>query len=135
MPYKRLFLGVGSVPSNDGLTQDAREAIVDVLHFCMYADRHIAASEDAFIEKAARKLSWSPTISYESYEAKSTGAVTRALGDAALRADFLQSVKARLPKAADRDLALALASDLMVTDGAKTAAESKVLVELRQGLA
>lgn len=133
MPYKRLFLS--SDKPKDGLTQEAREAIVDVLHFCMYADRHIAASEDAFIEKVARTLDWSPTISYESYEAKSTGAVTRALGDASLRADFFSSLKARLTKSADRELALALAGDLMVTDGAKTAEESKALVELQQGLA
>ncbi|HEY1109715.1 MAG TPA: hypothetical protein VGE76_13800 [Opitutaceae bacterium] len=133
MPYKRLFLS--SDKPKDGLTQEAREAIVDVLHFCMYADRHIAASEDVFIEKAARTLDWSPTISYESYEAKSTGAVTRALSDASLRAEFFGSLKARLAKSADRELALALAGDLMVADGAKTAEESKALVELQQGLA
>lgn len=132
MPYKRLFLS--SDKPKDGLTQEAREAIVDVLHFCMYADRHIAASEDAFIEKVARTLDWSPNISYESYEAKSTGAVSRALGDAGLRAEFFNSVKARLSKSADRELAIALAGDLMITDGSKTAAESKTLVELRQGL-
>lgn len=108
---------------------------MDVLHFCMYSDRHIAASEDAFIEKVARRLDWSPAISYESYEAKSTGAVSRALSDAGLRAEFFKSIKARLAKAADRELALALAGDLMITDGSKTAAESKTLVELRQGLA
>lgn len=129
MPFKNLFRSAEK-PS-DGLTQAAREAIVDLLHYCMYADRHIAVREDEFIEAAARTLDWDPRISYESYEAKSTGAVTRALGDASVRTQFLESLKARLPGTRERELALTLANDLTKSDGAQAAAEAKVLAELR----
>jgi hypothetical protein len=129
MPFKKLF--EKSATPKDGLTQSAREAIVDALHFVMYADKHIAISEDAFIEAAARKLDWDANISYESYEAKSTGAVTRALGDAGLRADFLRGVQERLPGSRERGMALAFANDLARVDGTKALAESKALAELQ----
>ena len=129
MPFKKLF--EKSPAPNDGLTQAAREAIVDALHFVMYADRHIAISEDAFIETAARKFDWDANISYEAYEAKSTGAVTRALGDAEARAEFLRGIKDRLPGARERDLMLELADDLSRVDGTKAIQESKALAELQ----
>jgi len=129
MPFKNLFR-FSSQP-NDGLTQAAREAIVDVLHYCMYADKHISASEDEFIEAEVRKLDWDPNISYESYEAMSTGAVTRALEDQALRMEFLKSVSARLPGKTERELALHLAGALSKTDGSQDASEAKIIAELR----
>lgn len=129
MAFKTLFRS--SPKPSDGLTQAAREAIVDMLHFCMYADRHIAVREDEFIEKAARRLDWDPNIGYEAYEAKSTGAVTRALGDPMARVEFLRSLQARLPGGPERELALRLANDLTRTDGSKTPAEAQALAELQ----
>ena len=130
MPFKNLFRSAEK-PS-DGLTQEAREAIVDVLHYCMYADKHIAIREDQFIEVAARTLNWDPNISYEYYEGKSTGAVSRALADKDAREAFLQSLKDRLPRTADRDLALKLADDLAASDGQKVQAEATVISQLRK---
>lgn len=129
MPFKNLFRS--SHQSKDGLTQAAREAIVDVLHYCMYADKLLTVREDEFIEAAARTLDWDPNISYESYEAKSTGAVTRALSNPAARTEFLHGVKARLPGQQERELALALADDLMRTDGSKSTSEAATLSELQ----
>ena len=129
MPFKKLFRTAEK--PNDGLSQATREAIVDLLHYCMYADRHLAVREDEFIEAAARTLDWDARISYESYEAKSTGAVTRALSDTAARTDFLNSLKSRLTVAADRELALRLAEDLARSDGTKAPEEAKAIAELR----
>lgn len=116
MPFKKLFRPAEK--SNDGLSQGAREAIVDALHYCMYADKHVAAREDAFIEEAARTLSWDPNISYEYYEGKSTAAARQALSDASAREVFFQSLKSRLTKTADCELALRLAGDLAKSDRA-----------------
>ena len=129
MAFKTVFRS--SPKTADGLSQAAREAIVDLLHYCMYADKHIAAREDEFIEATARKLDWDPSISYESYEAKSSGAVTRALSDQTVRREFLQSLKTRLGDARERQLALDLANQLMKVDGTKSESESAVLTELK----
>lgn len=133
MPFKKLFQS--SPKPSDGLTQPAREAIVDILHYVMYADKHIAAREDQFIEDAARTLNWDDKISYEYYEGKSTGAVTRALNDNASRESFFASLKARLPRAADRELALALAGDLAGADDKKSESEASAIRTLRAKLA
>ncbi|MEO5958202.1 MAG: hypothetical protein ABIR80_03735 [Opitutaceae bacterium] len=128
MPFKKFFHP--SEKSEDGLTQSAREAIVDVLHYVMYADKHISAREDQFIEEAARKLNWDPKISYEYYEGKSTGAVSRALSTNAAGESFLESLKMRLPRKADRNLALSLAEELSRTDG-KNAEETTSIAKLK----
>ncbi len=132
MPFKNLFRS--ATKSSDGLTQAAREAIVDVLHYTMFADKHIAVSEDEFIEATARTLDWDPGISYESYEEKSTGAVTRALSDDAARHDFFESLKVRLPHKSSRELALKLAKDLAASDGQTRDSETAAIMKLRSVL-
>lgn len=115
MPFKKLF---HSAPQpDDGFTQAEREAVVDVLHYCMYADRHVARSEDEMIERVARTLHWDPAISYEYYEGKSTGAVRTALAGDVSREAFLQDLRRRLPKTEHRAFVLKLASELIAADG------------------
>jgi uncharacterized tellurite resistance protein B-like protein len=133
MPFKNLFRS--SAKTTDGLTQAAREAIVDVLHYCMYADKHIAAREDEFIEAAARNFDWDPNISYEYYEVKSTGDVTRAISDADAEKAFFATLLSRLPRPADRKLALTLAADLAKADGETVPAEAAAIARLRLALA
>jgi uncharacterized tellurite resistance protein B-like protein len=133
MPFKNFFRSTPK--SSDGLNQAAREAIVDVLHYCMYADRHIAVREDEFIEAAARTLDWDPNISYEYYEGKSTGAVSGALANPESKVAFFESIKQRLPGAKERSLVLKLAEDLVLSDGRKDQSEATVIGELKHLLA
>jgi hypothetical protein len=132
MPFKKLFRSPEKSP--DGLTQNAREAIVDVLHFCMYADKHIAIREDEFIEKAARTLNWDANISYDYYEGKSIGAVSRALADKDACEHFFDSLKNRLTGKPERDLALRLAEGLAKSDDKTVQSEVNALIQLRSVL-
>lgn len=132
MPFKKLFRSAEK--SEDGFTQTEREAVVDVLHYCMYADRHIAVAEDQMIETVARTLNWDPNISYEYYEGKSTGAVRRALAEKEFRAEFMKSIRERLKKLEHRKFVLSIADDLMQSDGTKKAAEFTALSELKRAL-
>ena len=45
---------------NDGLTQPQREAIVDLLNYCMYADNLIFLAEDRLITDTVAKFNWDP---------------------------------------------------------------------------
>ncbi len=130
MRFLKLFRP--SETPSDGYTQPAREALVDVLHYCMYADKHIALAEDAFIEKAARTLIWDARVSYDYYEGKSVGAARRALDDPEFRDTFFQSVRERLANPEQRQFALKLAANLMTADGSKTDAEHEALVTLKK---
>ena len=132
MPFQKMFRHAEKQAV--GFTQSEREAVVDILHYCMYADRHIARAEDQMIETVARTLNWDPSISYEYYEGKSTGAVRRALAEKELRADFMKSLRARLSKPEHRKFALSIADDLMKVDGVKPQEEFIALLELKKAL-
>lgn len=132
MPFAKLFRSAPQ--ASDRLTQPAREAIVDVLHLCMYADSHLALSEDSAIEQIAASFAWDPKISFDSYEAKSVGAVRQALGDPALRGALFASIRDRLPGAELRNLALSLGEKVFKADGTKSDRESTVAAELRKAL-
>ena len=45
---------------NDGLTQPQREAIVDLLNYCMYADNLVMLAEDRLIADTVAKFNWDP---------------------------------------------------------------------------
>lgn len=81
---------------NDGLTQAQREAIVDLLHYCMYADNLISISESSFVAAKVQAFNWDPKIAFESYQGKSIGAARNALANADAKENFFESVKQRL---------------------------------------
>lgn len=132
MPFRTLFRG-SSAPK-DGFTQPGREALVDILHYCMYADRHLSFAEDEAIEAVARTLDWDPNVSYEYYEVKSTGTVRAALADAALRQALFESIAERLKNPAHRTFALQIADDVMKADGLKKPEERAAMAELKKYL-
>jgi len=129
--FRKLFRFTGK--SDDGLTQIQREAIVDVLHYCMYADQHIDGTEDEVIEAAARKLDWDPKISYEYYEGKSTALVRAALTDSAERAAFLTGLNSRLGNMG-KLIALQLAERVINADGVRKDTELEAIAALRESL-
>ena len=45
---------------NDGLTQPQREAIVDLLNYCMYADNFVFLAEDRLIADTVAKFNLGP---------------------------------------------------------------------------
>lgn len=128
------FLFRSSDKPTDGFTQDEREAIVDILHYGMFADRHLSVSEDMAIEAVARTLDWDPNISYEYYEGKSTGSVRAALADPVLKEEFFESLRVRLKNPAHRDFALKVFDDVLRADGLRKDSERTASVEIRKAL-
>jgi hypothetical protein len=118
----------------DGLTQAQREAIVDMLHYCMYADKFIALSESRFVAAKVESFNWDPKISFEYYQGKSIGAARAALADAKTKERFFESVKQRLATTELRNTAFDLCQKLFVADGGKSADEFAFQGEIRKGL-
>ena len=50
----------------DGLTQPQREAIVDLLNYCMYVDNLIFLAEDRLITDTVAKFNWNRKITVRS---------------------------------------------------------------------
>src|ERR1051326_3498702 len=94
----------------DGLTQPQREGIVDLLHYCMYADNHIALAEDKLISDLISILNWDPNSSFESYEARSIARVRDAKERPDFREEFFKSIQARISSKGARALGLAVSN-------------------------
>jgi hypothetical protein len=130
---KTLFSQSGD-GKNDGLSQTQREAIVDLLHYSMYADNLVALKEDQFINSVATTLSWDKDISFETYEGTSIGRARKAKEQSAYREEFLQSVATRLGATPVRQLAFDLVKQLFAADANLCERESQQLPTLRKAL-
>jgi uncharacterized tellurite resistance protein B-like protein len=128
--FSRLFNPKSA--TNDGLKQPQREAIADLLHYCLYADNNIALAETALIEDVVSSLNWDPNISFGSFEARSVAAAREAKEDAAAREQFLKSIRQRLDKPQARALAFDLCKQLFVADGVQSDKETVVLARIQQ---
>ncbi|HYC71248.1 MAG TPA: hypothetical protein VEB66_08590 [Opitutaceae bacterium] len=128
----RKLFSADPAKKDDGLTQVQREAIVDLLHYCMFADNFVALAEDKFVNSVAASLTWDKAITFESYEGGSIGKARKAKESAGYRESFLKDVAARLSSPTSRALARDLCQDLYKADAKFAQAESDQLVLIRQ---
>ena len=116
---------------NDGLTQTQREAIVDLLHYCMYADSLISISESSFVAAKVQAFNWDPNVAFESYQGKSIGAARNALANADAKKNFFESVNRRIGGA--NTTAYDLCRKLFAADG-KTDVEAVWQADVQKAL-
>src|SRR5262249_18152854 len=116
----------------DGLTQPQREAIVDLLNYCMYADNLVFLAEERLITDTVGKFNWDPKIPFDQFDARSIGNARNAKESEGYRDKFLASIKDRLDTAAVKGQALDLCQELFVADGARSDEEDAVLQDLRK---
>jgi uncharacterized tellurite resistance protein B-like protein len=117
---------------NDGLTQPQREAIVDLLNYCMYADNLVMLAEDRLIADVAAKFNWDPkAVPFDQFDARSVGNARNARESKVYRDKFLGSIKERLDTPAVRMKALDLCQELFLADGSQSEEEDEMLQNLR----
>ena len=117
---------------NDGLTQPQREAIVDLLNYCMYADNLVFLAEDRLIADMVAKFNWDPRVPFDQFDARSINNARNARESQVYRDQFLASIKDRLATPAVKGKALDLCQELFVADGARSDEEDAVLQNLRK---
>ncbi len=127
MSLFNLFKAKQPEAPKDGLSQPEREAILDLLNICIYADNHIAIAEGKVVEDFTRSLEWDPSVGFSAFETASITRARQAKEDATYRAEYLQSIKARLASDRSKKLAEETAKHLMSADGVKTDSEKAVL--------
>src|ERR1043166_6327803 len=93
---------------NDGLTQPQREAIVDLLNYCMYADNLIFLAEDRLIADTVAKFNCYPRVPFDQFDARSINNARNARESQVYRDQFLASIRDRLGTAAVQGEALDL---------------------------
>ena len=116
----------------DGLSQRQREAIVDLLNYCMYADDRVFLAEDRLITDTVKKFNWDPKIPFDQFDARSIGNARNARESQVYRDQFLVSIRDRLGTAAVKGRALELCQELFIADGARSDEEDAVLQNLRR---
>ena len=127
MPYKT------DQQPKAGLTQTEREAIVDLLHLCLYADSHISTNECDTVSKVVDSIGWDQALSFSSYESRSISSARVAKSDEVSLKDFIGYAAERLPSRTSKDMAIKLCSDLFKSDGLAEK-ESLMLVQIRSVL-
>ncbi len=130
--FNRLFK---STPEpKDGLLQAQREALVDLLNYCMFADKLVTISESRFVAAKVEELNRDPKMPFDYYQNKSIGAARAALDKPEAKKIFFGSVHQRLATPEVRNRAFTLCQKLFLADGIKRDSESAVQVEIRQTL-
>ena len=117
---------------NDGLTQPQREAIVDLLNYCMYADNLVFLAEDRLITDTVAKFNWDPKVPFDQFDVRSVSNARNARESQVYRDQFLASINDRLGTAAVKGQALDLCQELFLADGARSDEEDAVLQNLKK---
>lgn len=112
------------------LTQTEREAIVDLLHYSLYADSHIALKEGEMLSELVGVIGWDVASAFQTYEAQSVAAAREAKENADAKKVFFDSIAERLQSAESRALAVDLSKQLLAVDGTAEN-ESAVIEEIR----
>ncbi len=118
-------------PSKPQLPQQEREAIVDLLHLCIYADAHIALNEGDFVSDVVETIGWDTQLSFSSYESKSIANARLAKESPEAKQEFLSFAAQRLQSNSSRVLALDLCQQLFSADGSTVEKEAALLGEIR----
>ena len=116
----------------DGLAQPQREAIVDLLNYCMYADNLVMLAEDRLITDTVAKFTWDSKVPFDQFALRSIDNARNARESQVYREKFLGSIKDRLDTAAAKGQALDLCQELFVADGARSDEEEDVFQNLRK---
>ena len=116
----------------DGLTQPQREAIVDLLCYCMYADNLIMLAEDRLITDTVAKFNWESKVPFDQFAVRSIDNARNARENQGYRDKFLASIRDRLDTVAVKGKALDLCQELFLADGVRSDEEDAVLQNLRK---
>jgi uncharacterized tellurite resistance protein B-like protein len=115
----------------DGLTQPQREAIVDLLCYCVYADNLVMLAEDRLITDTVAKFNWDSKVPFDQFAVRSIDNARNARENQGHRDRFLASIRDRLDTPAVKGKALDLCQELFLADGARSDEEDAVLQNLR----
>ena len=126
---KKLF-HKSDAPQSDGLIQPQREAIVDLLSYCMYADNFVFLAENRFITDTVAKFNWDPKIPFDQFAVRSIANARNATESQVYRDQFLASIRDSLDTAAVKGQALDLCKELFLADGAHSDEEEAMLQDL-----
>ena len=115
---EKIFAGQEETKPDDGLTQAEREAILDLLVYCKFADNHLSLAEEEVLQQEKASLKWESGMDVDAYIASKATARAREAktADWAEKA-LLEYVGKRLESAQAKEMANDLMLRLFQSDG------------------
>ena len=115
--FGKLFNKDKSSSTGDGLTQEEREAIVDLLILGAYADNRLSLREEKSFESLTGTLNWESSTELSDYMDAAIAKVRSVRNNPSATNGFLKEVKRRLVSRSSIAKALNLLHRVFVSDG------------------
>ena len=128
---EKLRLSLSEIAKQD-VTQNEREAIIELMIMTMYSDKNIKLAEDEVIKEYASNIKWESPLSLEFYLGKVTPKIRTALEDKEKTTAFLEEVSTRIENEAVKSQVLKLCNDVAMADSEFSVEEKELLENISQ---
>ena len=118
-------------PDQAEASQQEREALLDLMVWTMFVDRHVARAEQSYIKEQTEGMEWAGAYPPEVYLDASVRRIRDALGSEAAEDAYLEDILARLTAPAARERAYLACTSLAGADGEMAPAEAAHLQRLK----
>ncbi|QXD25167.1 hypothetical protein F7C95_04500 [Opitutia bacterium ISCC 51] len=115
--FEKLFNKDKSASSRDGLSQDEREAIIDLLILGAYTDNRLSLREEKAFEALTETLSWESETELSDFMKDAIAKVRSVRSNPSAKEDLLIKVKERLNSLTSVKKALNLLNKVFISDG------------------
>jgi len=115
--FEKLFNKTEKAATQDGLTQEEREAIIDLLILGAYADSQLTLAEEEVFDGLKGSMNWESVTDISDYIDSSTAKARAIRSNPPAVNRFLEEVKARLASRSSITKALNLLHKVFISDG------------------
>lgn len=113
---EKLF-GANTPAQSDGLQQEEREALIDLLLYCKFADNHLSLTEETVLHKEITLFQWESEVDVDVYIASATAKIRTANTAPHREKKLLEQVGQRLGSDYAKETARTLVAKLFQADG------------------
>ncbi|AFY56467.1 hypothetical protein Riv7116_4027 [Rivularia sp. PCC 7116] len=128
---EKLRLSLSEIAKED-VTQNEREAIIELMMMVMYSDKTLKLTEDEAIKEYASSIEWESPLSLEFYFAKVTPKIRTALSNDEKMHVFLKDINSRIETEVVKAQVLLVCNDLAMADAEFSAEEKDLLKNISQ---
>lgn len=114
---EKLFGAKNNPEQGDGLQQEEREAIIDLLLYCKFIDNHLSLAEEKILQDETAQFNWESGIDADAYIAAATAKVRKSNTDSRIEKELLEHVGKRLESDYARETARTLVAKIFQSDG------------------
>lgn len=126
---EKLRLSLGEIAKQD-VTQNEREAIIELLMLIMYSDKTIKLAEDEAIKEYTNSIKWESPLSLEFYFGKVTPKIRKALTEQENMNALLEDINFRIESELVKAQVLLVCNDLAMADSEFSPEEKELLTNI-----